>query len=74
MKLGSSVDEMYLLFTGYGESICYGCLPGVFDVLTRCDRSAIVFFFFFAMCAWVLFALIHSSLRDARDVHAIITH
>ena len=38
----SGRDVFAVLPTGYCKSLCYGCLPGVFDKLTRCDRSAIV--------------------------------
>ena len=35
-------DVLAVLPTAYGKSLCYAILPGVFDVLYRCEEPTIV--------------------------------
>ena len=38
----SGRDVFAALPTGYGKSLCYGCLPSVFDDLRSCSSSIVV--------------------------------
>ena len=38
----SGRDVFAALPTGYGKSLCYGCLPGVFDSIRACKGSIVI--------------------------------